>query len=92
MTTERVPCPHCEGEGIVRNWSLSAEQIDDHRTCPDCLGAGDVPDPVEEANGALVALQRGGTLAPSAATRILSNLVAEVESLRRLNGQENNDE
>ena len=36
------------------------------------------------ANGALVALQRGGTLAPSAATRILSNLVAEVESLRRL--------
>lgn len=92
MTIATTTCPRCEGDGIVRNWSLSAEQIDDHRTCPDCLGAGDVPDPVEEANGALVTLQRGGTLAPSAATRILSNLVAEVESLRRLNGQENNDE
>jgi len=43
MTTEHVPCPHCDGEGIVRNWSLSAEQVDDHRSCPDCLGAGEVP-------------------------------------------------
>jgi len=92
MTTEHVPCPHCDGEGIVRNWSMSVDQIDDHRSCPDCLGAGDVPDPVAEANRALVALQCGGTLTSSAATRILRNLVAEVESLRRHNGPENNDE
>ena len=43
MTTATTTCPHCEGEGIVRNWSLSAEQVDDHRSCPDCLGAGEVP-------------------------------------------------
>ena len=43
MTTEHVPCPHCDGEGIVRNWSMSVDQIDDHRSCPDCLGRGEVP-------------------------------------------------
>jgi DnaJ-class molecular chaperone len=92
MTTATTTCPHCEGEGIVRNWSLGVDQIDDHRSCPDCLGAGEVPDPVAEANRALVALQCGGTLSPSAASRILRSLVAEVESLRRHNGPENNDE
>jgi hypothetical protein len=30
-------------DDIVRNWSLSAEQVDDHRTCPECHGSGDVP-------------------------------------------------
>lgn len=92
MTTAMTTCPHCEGEGIVRNWSLSVDQVDDHQTCPECHGRGEVPDPVDEANRAIVALQCGGTLTPSAAESILRSLVVEVESLRRLNGQENNDE
>ena len=90
MNIERIACANCEGSGIVPQWNIGT--VDDHRTCPNCRGDGEVPDPVEEANGALVALQCGGTLTPSAAMRILRNLVAEVESLRRLNGPENNDE
>ena len=43
MTTNRIPCPTCEGDGIVRNWSLSVDQVDDHRTCPDCHGDGEIP-------------------------------------------------
>ena len=43
MTTTTTTCARCEGAGEVRNWSLSAEQVDDHRTCPDCHGSGDVP-------------------------------------------------
>lgn len=43
MTTATTTCTRCEGEGIVRNWSLSAEQVDDHRSCPDCLGRGEIP-------------------------------------------------
>ena len=42
MTTTTT-CARCEGAGEVRNWSLSAEQVDDHRTCPECHGSGDVP-------------------------------------------------
>ena len=90
MSIERIVCANCEGSGVVPQWNLGA--VDDHRTCPNCRGEGEVPDPVEEARSALESLYGGGTLAPSAATRILSNLVAEVEALRRLNGPENNDE
>jgi hypothetical protein len=43
VTTATTTCLRCEGEGIVRNWSLSADQIDDHRSCPDCLGRGEIP-------------------------------------------------
>lgn len=43
MTTNRIPCHRCEGDGIVRNWSLSVDQVDDHRSCPECHGSGDVP-------------------------------------------------
>jgi len=92
MTTEHVPCPHCDGEGIVRNWSMSVDQIDDHRSCPDCLGAGDVPDPVPEANAALASMQQGFGIERATVERLLRRLVAEVESLRRHNGPENNDE
>lgn len=90
MSIERVACANCEGYGVVRQWNFGA--IDDPRTCPNCHGEGDVPDPAEEARRALLALHCGGTLTPSAATRILGALVAEVEALRRLNGPENNDE
>jgi len=90
MSIERVACANCEGSGVVPQWNLGA--VDDHRTCPNCRGEGDVPDPVEEANRAISALHCGGTLTPSAALRILGNLVAEVEALRRHNGPENNDE
>ena len=42
MTTTTT-CARCEGAGEVRNWSMSVESIDDHRTCPECHGSGDVP-------------------------------------------------
>ncbi len=52
MTTTTTTCARCEGAGEVRNWSLSAEQVDDHRTCPECHGSGDAPTPTARHDAA----------------------------------------
>lgn len=52
LTEERVECQTCHGGGVVRAWSLSVDRIDDHDTCPDCMGEGTVPRPAGDATPA----------------------------------------
>ena len=49
-----IECPTCGGGGIVTAWRRGPDAVDDHDTCGECHGVGEIVDPLDVARGVLL--------------------------------------
>jgi len=78
-----VECPTCHGGGIVAAWRRGPDAVDDHDTCDECHGSGEIVDPLDVARGVL--LRMGiARKAPDIETieRTINALIRDAESNR----------